>query len=153
MTRILLSLCASVFLSLLLSTSPAQASEDPVYTSFFSSVALGGYDPVAYFTENRPVEGSDDYSMDYQGAEWHFASAGNLALFQKNPEKYAPAYGGYCAWAVAKGSTAPGDPEYWSIENGRLYLNYNEEVHTKWRASLPHVIADADRQWPAILDK
>ena len=79
---------------------------EPVYTSFFSNKAIKGYDTVAYFTENKAVEGQAAFSTDYQGAKWLFSSQENLDLFIADPEKYAPQYGGYCAYAVAQNSTA-----------------------------------------------
>ena len=84
---------------------------DPTYTAFLSDKAIRGYDTVAYFTENKPVKGAEEFSYEYKGAQWLFSSAENLELFKAEPEKYAPQYGGYCAYAVSKGSTAPIKPE------------------------------------------
>ncbi|MGI9449241.1 MAG: YHS domain-containing (seleno)protein, partial [Geminicoccaceae bacterium] len=85
--------------ALALAATPALA-EDPVYTSSFSNVAVSGYDTVAYFSEGKPVEGSHDFTADYNGATWQFSSAANRDAFLENPERFAPQYGGYCAWAV-----------------------------------------------------
>ncbi|MEM6355700.1 MAG: YHS domain-containing (seleno)protein, partial [Pseudomonadota bacterium] len=90
----------------------ATAAEDPVYQSFLGT-AIDGTDPVAYFTEGKPVEGSSDFTHEWNGATWRFSSAENRDLFAGDPEKYAPQYGGYCAWAVAQGYTASTDPEAW----------------------------------------
>ncbi|MGB3627617.1 MAG: YHS domain-containing (seleno)protein, partial [Henriciella sp.] len=112
--------------------APAHADKAPVYTGTFSNTAVQGHDPVAYFTEGKPVKGSKKFSTTYQGAEFRFASAENLASFEANPEKYAPQYGGYCAWAVSQGYTAKGDADHWKIVDDKLYLNYNKKVQEDW---------------------
>jgi hypothetical protein len=130
--------------------APALATS-PVNKSLLGGVAIEGYDPVAYFTEGRPVEGRREHSYEWRDATWRFATAGNRELFAKEPERYAPRYGGYCAWAVAHGYTAGIDPEAWTIHEGRLYLNYSKEIEAKWRADLANQIAAADREWPKLL--
>jgi len=130
--------------------SPAAAA-DPVYTGFLSSTAVGGYDPVAYFKQGKPVKGSSQYSMKYKGATWKFSSKENLEAFKANPEKYAPQYGGYCAWAIAMGKTAAGDPKYWKIVGGKLYLNYDADIQKRWEKDVPGFIQKADTKWPAVL--
>ena len=130
--------------------SPAQA-KDEIYTGTFSSEAVDGYDTVAYFTEGKPVEGKDEFSYEYKGAEWLFSSAENLAKFKANPEKYAPQYGGYCAYAVSQGGTASGDPEVWAIHNGKLYLNYSKSVQKRWDVDRDGFIAKANANWPSVL--
>ncbi|UEM02859.1 YHS domain-containing protein [Skermanella rosea] len=132
---------------------PALAKEAVIYTGFFSSVAVGGYDPVAYFTQGRPVEGSKEFSTRWMDAEWRFASAANRDLFIAAPEKYAPQYGGYCAWAIAQNKTASGDPKLWKVVDGKLYLNYDQDVQQRWEKDIPGFIASADRNWPAVLGK
>ena len=124
---------------------------DPVYSSFWG-LAIRGTDPVAYFTEGRPVEGVAEHSFEYLGATWRFASAENKAAFEADPERYAPQYGGYCAWAVSQGYTASIDPEAWSIVEGRLYLNYSKEVMKTWLADRDGHIARADASWPGLRD-
>ena len=104
----------------LLAAVPAQAAKDQVYTAWPSDLAVSGYDAVAYFTEGRAVEGSDDFKLEHNGAEWRFASAENREAFAANPVKYAPQYGGYCAWAVSQGYTASTDPEAWKNVEGKL---------------------------------
>jgi len=126
---------------------------EPIYTATFSNVAIKGYDPVAYFTDNAPVQGSETYQYPWQGAVWYFSSAKNLALFKANPEQYAPQYGGYCAYAVANGKTAKIDPSQFSIVDGKLYLNYNAKIQSRWLEQRDHYIGLADRHWPAILAK
>ncbi|MCB1694112.1 MAG: YHS domain-containing protein [Pseudomonadales bacterium] len=131
---------------------PALAKDDPFYTGFFSNVAVGGMDPVAYFTDGKPVEGNKSFRTEYKGVEFHFASAEHLALFKADPEKYVPQYGGYCAWAVSQGKTAKGDPEYWKIVDGKLYLNYSEDIQKKWEKDIPGFIKSADANWPRVLE-
>ncbi len=129
----------------------AFADTDPVYTGRFSNLAVQGYDPVAYFTVGEPTKGSRDFSTNYQGAEFRFASQENLNAFLEEPEAYAPQYGGYCAWAVAQGYTAKGDARHWKIVDGKLYLNYNRKVQSDWEADVPGFIQSADVNWPTIL--
>ena len=128
---------------------PAAAAEPPVYAT--GGIAINGYDPVAYFTEGKPVEGSPDHTSDWEGATVQFSSAANKALFDGDPEKYAPKYGGYCAYAVSKGYTASTDPAAWSIHEDRLYLNYSKSVRALWAARKRHHIEQADKNWPSVL--
>ncbi|MEC7290989.1 MAG: YHS domain-containing (seleno)protein, partial [Pseudomonadota bacterium] len=100
-------------------TAPAAfADKDPIYTAKRSNIALQGYDTVAYFTIGEPTKGSADFSTTYNGAEFRFVSEENLNLFLGDPQKYAPQYGGYCAWAVAQGKTAKGDARRWAVVDG-----------------------------------
>lgn len=128
---------------------PADAGQK-IYTGWFSDVAIKGYDPVAYFTDGKPVEGSDSYSTQWQGATWHFASAEHRDLFKKNPDRYAPQYGGHCAYAVAQGNLVKIDPQAWTIVDDKLYLNYSASVQKKWQADRGAFINQADQQWPSI---
>lgn len=138
--------------SLFLTPVTVKAGESPVYTGFLSSLAVNGYDPVAYFKEGRPVEGKSDHTLEYKGAEWHFASQENREAFRQNPDQYAPQYGGYCAWAVAQGYTAKGDPMNWRVVNGKLYLNYNADIQTRWERDIPGNIKSAEQNWPRIIE-
>ena len=142
----LLAACAS-----LLQPSAAQAA-DPVYTGTFSSLAVDGHDPVAYFTMGKPVEGSADYEYEWNGATWRFASQENLESFKADPGKFAPQYGGYCAWAVLQGYTASADPDAWKIVDGKLYLNYSKDVQQRWSEDIPGNIAKADGNWPKVIE-
>lgn len=130
-------------------TQPAWAAEPPVYAT--NGIAINGYDPVAYFTESKPVPGVDAHSSDWDGATLIFASAENKAMFDAEPEKFAPKYGGYCAYAVSKGYTATTDPAAWSIHEDRLYLNYSRSVRALWSARKRHHIKQADANWPQVL--
>jgi YHS domain-containing protein len=121
-----------------------------VNSSFLGGVAIEGTDPVAYFRDGRPVEGSSDYEHEWMGATWRFVSAANRDAFAADPEKYAPQYGGYCAWAVSQGYTAKIDPEAWKIVDGRLYLNYSKDVQAQWSEDIPGNISKGDANWPKI---
>lgn len=114
-------------------------------------VAIEGADPVAYFTEDAYVQGSAEFTHDWNGATWHFASAANRDLFASDPDAYAPSYGGFCAWAVSQGYTAPVDPTAWSIVDGQLYLNYDANIQARWQKDIPGNIAQADENWPGVL--
>ena len=130
--------------------APAFAAKDPVFTSW--GLAIRGTDPVAYFTQGRPVKGDAAYSHIYDGAEFRFSSAENRDLFAANPEKYAPQYGGYCAWAVSLGYTASTVPEAFTIVDDKLYLNYSLGVRSQWEADRDNRIQQADANWPAVLN-
>lgn len=135
----------------LLCLLPAVALAAPrVNKSFFGGVALDGYDPVAYFTEGRPVEGRAELRHEWNGAVWHFSTPEHRDLFAADPAKYAPQYGGYCAWAVSQGYTADIDPDAWKIVDGKLYLNYDLEVQKRWEQDVPGNIRKADEQWPRL---
>ena len=129
----------------------AAMAKEPVYQSLFGT-AIDGTDPVAYFTEGRPVEGSSEFTHDWNGASWRFSTAENRDLFAADPELYAPQYGGYCAWAVSQGYTASTDPEAWKIVDGKLYLNYSLSVQRKWETDVAGHIAAGDGNWPKVLD-
>jgi len=126
-------------------------SKDAVNTTLFGKAAIHGYDPVAYFTDGKPVMGKDEFVFEWSGAKWHFATAEHRDTFKSAPEKYAPRYGGYCAYAVSQGHVADIDPNAWSIVDGKLYLNYDADVQKKWKADIPGYIAKADRNWPGVV--
>jgi len=131
---------------------PAASAEPAIYTSAFDDIAVQGYDPVAYFTEGKPVKGTKGFATTWNGAEFRFASAANRDAFKANPEKYAPQYGGYCAWAVSQGYTAKGDAKHWKIVDGKLYLNYNTSVQKKWEGDIPGFISAANTNWPDVIN-
>jgi len=115
--------------------------------------AINGYDPVAYFTEQKPVKGSKDFSYNYKKATWHFSSQQNMDLFKANPDKYAPKYGGYCAYGLSNGYKAPTEADAWSIVDEKLYLNYNTEVREEWNKEQKQRIINADQNWPVVKTK
>lgn len=115
--------------------------------------AVHGYDVVAYFEAGAPVKGDPAVDYEWNGATWWFSTQKNLALFRGKPEKYAPRYGGYCAWAVSRGYTADIDPDVWTIHGDRLYLNYNSKFQKKWSKDIPGNISRGDANWPGVLEK
>jgi YHS domain-containing protein len=128
-----------------------QAAEDANLVFFNDSgIAIRGTDPVAYFREGRPVAGSESFSYEWGNATWLFSSAENRDLFASDPERYAPAYGGFCAWAVSQGYTAAIDPNAWKIVDDRLYLNANTSIQRRWERDIPGHIDKADQNWPGI---
>jgi YHS domain-containing protein len=129
----------------------AFAKKAAVYTGFISGVGAGGYDVVSYFN-GGPKKGSAKYAASYNGAKWYFTSAENMKAFQASPGKYAPAFGGYCAYAVANGVTAAGNPKLWKIVGGRLYLNLNKAAQSRWNADIPGNISSANANWPKVLN-
>ena len=138
-------------LALVVFSSTALANNN-IYTGWFSNRALSGYDAVTFFTEGKAVKGNSLHKLKLEGVEWYFSSTANLEAFKKNPNKYMPQYGGFCAWAVAeKKQRAPGDPNYWKIVDGKLYLNYDANVQDKWLKDVPGFIRKADKNWPGML--
>lgn len=125
------------------------AAEPPVFSR--GGAAISGYDPIAYFTEGEPVQGSADHSVTWRGATWQFASAENMAMFEGDPEAYAPQFGGYCAYAVARGYTAKTEPEAWTVHNDKLYLNFSLGVRRRWRRDIDTEIANGEANWPGVL--
>ena len=142
-------LVAGIVTAGLLFAQPAASAVKPVNQDFFGT-AVEGVDVVAYFTERRAVLGSDRHTFRWKGATWRFASQEHRDLFAAAPERYAPQYGGYCAYAVAKGGTAGIDPEAWSIVRGKLYLNLSPEIQERWLEDVPGYIERADARWPAL---
>ena len=147
-----LSLLKTSFITIALLLPVNVMATAEIYTSFFSNLAVGGYDTVAFFSENMPVEGKSKFSFKYKDTEWRFNSQENLDLFIATPEKYAPQYGGYCAWLVAMNDLAMGDPQYWKIVDGKLYLNYDAEIKAKWLVDIPGFIKKANMNWPGVLN-
>ena len=124
---------------------------EKIYTGFFSNKAAGGYDVVAYFKDNKAVEGRKEFQYEWQGADWYFSSESHLNAFMHNPTAYAPQYGGHCAWAIAtKNDLVKGSPHYWKIVNGKLYLNYNNSIQNKWLKDIEKFITEGDRNWPDL---
>ncbi len=115
-------------------------------------IAIRGTDPVAYFTADQPVVGRKEFSHDWAGATWYFASAQNRDVFRAEPSQYAPQYGGFCAWAVAaKGRLYSTQPKNWSIVAGKLYLNYSDKIQDIWEADRQEFIKQGDVRWPEII--
>jgi YHS domain-containing protein len=117
------------------------------------SDAIRGYDAVAYFTEGKPVKGVPEFAYQWKDAKWYFTSRKNLETFSAHPEQYAPQFGGYCAFGTAGGHKAPTDPAAWTIVDGKLYLNYNNDVKKMWVKDTIGYIKKANEQWVLIKDK
>ncbi len=138
-------------LAVLLSLSAS--SPKPAVNTQSDNLALRGYDAVAYFTEGQAIRGLAQFETTWNGAKWRFASADHRDRFVNAPDRFAPQFGGYCAWAVGHGYTADGDPEVWKIVDDRLYLNYSKRVQRKWEANIPEFIRHGLANWPAVLAK
>ena len=144
------ALFVALFLGAVASIAPAAAGEIQNYT--VDGVAIGGTDPVGYFTDGDVVKGSADFAHEYDGVVWHFANAANRDAFAADPAKYAPAYGGYCAYGVSLGSKFETDPHAWTIVDGKLYLNKTLTVRDIWSEDIPGNLQKADANWNSIRD-
>jgi YHS domain-containing protein len=121
------------------------------YNTLFAGLGAKGYDVVSYFTDGKPVPGSERYAFDYRGVSWRFASAEHRDLFAKSPAKYAPQYGGFCTWGVAQGKLFDVDPvNGWTIHEGKLYLNFNAELNGTFQGDPAGFIAKAEKNWPKL---
>jgi YHS domain-containing protein len=127
------------------------AQKSAVYAP--DGIALNGYDAVAFFTQAKPVKGSADYSFKWNGANWLFSSKADLESFKRSPEKYAPQYGGYCAYGTAQGHKAPTQADTWTIVDDKLYFNYNLKVKELWGKSRSAFIDSANKNWVLLKDK
>ena len=136
-------------LVLVLSTFSVHAGEDPIFA--IDGIAIRGYDSVAYHTEGRPVPGSADITYEYKGAVWQFASAENRDLFVADPERYAPQYGGYCAYGLSKGYAVKTEADAFAVRDGKLYFNYNREVLKTWKKDPEGYIVKADENVLEVL--
>ena len=145
------STAGAVTLTLALGAVAALGAMPARATTFTEDgLAIRGYDPVAYFDEGAPVEGSAEFETEHDGTTYRFSSAENLAAFEADPERYAPQYGGYCAYAVAFGSKAPTDPEAWKVVDGKLYMNLSKRIQSRWEEDIPGFIEKADANWPEL---
>ena len=146
LTSVLLIFCALFFVSC--------ADENKLSVNGSSQgVAIKGYDPVAYFTDSKPVKGKQDLSYNWMDSNWHFSCKENLEQFKSNPAKYAPQYKGYCAFALSRGDLADISPEAWAIVDGKLYLNFNLDINSAWEQDKVNYIKKADRHWAEIEGK
>ena len=138
---------------LLISISTSLMAKNGFNASSQTSLAIHGYDPVAYFKEAGPQPGDEVFSYEYQGVTWQFANQQNRQSFVDSPENYLPQYGGFCAYAASKNAIADVDPLAWTIDQGKLYLNYNVGVRDRWRADQSANIIKADGFWPELVNK
>lgn len=141
---------ATLALALALAAVPAAAvaADSPYFTE--DGIALGGHDPVAYHVQGGPAAGDAAHTAEWGGVTWRFASAANRDAFLADPARYAPAYGGYCAYGVSQGYLVSVDPAAWTIVDGRLYLNYSQSVRRTWEKDIPGHIAAAETAWPGL---
>lgn len=138
-----------LFLTLHVATWAQKEEQKPeIYTSTVG--AINGYDVIDYFKEGKPVLGKSEFTFSWKGASWHFSNQENLETFKSDPERYAPMYGGYCAFGMANGYKAPTQPDAWTIVNGKLYFNYNTKVQQEWRSNQKEFIEKADLNWPEV---
>ena len=135
----------SLALLLLTGFSVIAAGESPA-----GNVAIKGYDPVSYFKAGKALKGNESFSFRWHNMTWYFINIENMDLFANSPEKYAPQYDGYCAWAMAEARKAQTDPEVWKIVGGKLYLNCSKTAYEKWSRDIPGNIKKADENWLKI---
>ncbi|MEO5911070.1 MAG: YHS domain-containing (seleno)protein [Pelobium sp.] len=138
-----------LFLAFTVGLSTSLSAQDKTIFQNKEGAAIKGYDVVAYFKENKAVKGNDQFTYEWKDAKWYFANKENLKTFRANPEKFAPQYGGYCAYGYSKGYAAPTIPEAFAVIDGKLYLNYNEQVQQIWKKDIPGYIIKADANYKA----
>lgn len=148
MKKVTILLLATVCLAVRLEAQKAE-----VFST--AGKAIKGYDPVAFFTDNKAVKGADSLTVKWKNAQWYFASRASLEKFAANPEAYAPQYGGYCAYGASdgEGHKAPTETDTWTVANGKLYFNYNKKVKELWMKKQDELILKADANWVNIKDK
>ena len=129
--------------------TPATAAKAEIFAP--GGKAIRGTDPVAYFAQGKPVAGKPDFTHEWKGATWYFSSAANRDRFKENPERWAPQYGGYCAYGVAQGYAVKIEVDQWSVVDGKLYLNYSRSVQRTWKQDIPGYIREANKRWPEVL--
>ena len=134
-----------LIISLLSLATGTPATESPIFST--KDGAIRGYDPVAYFKQDKAVKGRDDIVHLWKGATWHFASTENRDLFRNDPEVYAPAFGGYCAYAMSKGNHESSEPQAFEIRDGVLYLNYSQVIRQTWLKDVAGNVTQALDYW------
>ncbi|MFZ0606096.1 MAG: YHS domain-containing (seleno)protein [Xanthobacteraceae bacterium] len=145
-----LAVLSGLFFTLAAGVPMAPAAAGRFVVNWHTGLAIDGYDPVAFFTDGKPVAGSDDYELHYGGVVWRFANIGNRAAFAASPDVYMPQYGGYDPIGMAQGIAVPGNPNTWLIIGERLFFFYNDDRREKFAANPDRVTTPADRAWPAV---
>ena len=145
-----LSFVAAASPFFLIPTAHAAKGKGPTYIDK-KGHAIKGYDTVAYFTENKPVVGKPEFQHQWKHATWFFSSQANLDLFKSAPEKYAPQYGGYCAYAIAIDRLVPIDPTQFTVLDNKLYLNYSPRIQRRWEKNRDNYLRDSEKNWPKLL--
>ena len=143
------SLLSAMVWPLVLATALLAQTAPAIYTTK-SNLALSGYDAVSYFKDGKPVAGKPEFSYKWMDATWQFSSAENRDAFKAEPKKYAPQYGGYCAFGTSQGHLVSGDPQAWKVVNEKLYLNYNKDVQKFWLQDIPGYVQKADENYPKL---
>jgi YHS domain-containing protein len=136
---------------MLFSTATVYAQKAEIFQK--DGFAIRGFDAVAFFKESKPVMGEEKNSYEWKGARWLFSSGANLESFKSDPEKYAPQYGGYCAYGMADGHKAPTETDTWTIIDNKLYFNYNRKVKEMWSKDTKGFIEKANVNWPELKNK
>lgn len=137
--------------TVLIISAGVSAQKSSVYVT--NGMAINGYDAVAYFKESKAVKGSSEFSYTWNNAAWYFSNKENQESFKAAPEKFAPQYGGYCAYGTSEGHKAATEPDAWAIVNNKLYFNYNKDVKALWLKDTNKLIEKANKNWPEIKDK
>jgi len=138
---------------ILISINHSVLAKNGINADSKSGLAIQGYDAVAYFKQSQPQRGDEAFSHEYKGVTWRFANQHNLQSFIDTPEDYIPQYGGFCAFAASRNAIASVDPKAWTIDEGKLYLNYSLGVRNKWRGDQKSNIKKADGFWPELVKK
>ncbi len=146
-----LGLAAAAAIAVIVVPGQAQTSTPRVNVLSGKNIAVHGYDVVSYFVEGKPMRGRAEFSVESNGARWLFATAEHKILFEQAPDKYLPAFGGYCAYGVSRGYLVKIDPDSWTIDNGKLYLNYDKSVRDIWLKDVGGYIVKADAQFPKLV--
>jgi len=141
---LVLSLCAAL---------PLLAQTKSLLNLDKQNLAIQGYDPLAYFTDNKPVKGKPEFKSTYSGATYYFVSAEHKTQFDKEPAKYEPVFGGYCAYGVSRNKLVEIDPEAFQIMDGRLLLQYSKGVRTDFNKDAKGNLGKAKANWPGLVDK
>jgi hypothetical protein len=152
MTRLTRRFALALFALFLVPAAALAEAKSPEIWTDMHGQALKGYDAVAYHLERRPVKGDEKFMVEWKGAKWLFSSAQNRDRFLADPERWAPQYGGYCAWGIATDKTVGINPTIFRIFDDKLYLNLNMKVHKTWLANRHGFIAEANEKWPAVLE-
>ena len=150
--RTIIAFATAIALTAGAAVVPAAAA-GPDVNATITGLALRGYDPVAYFTDGKPLPGDYKITARYNGATYRFASQEHKNLFEADPVKYLPQYGGFCAFGAAQGLKVDGDPSVWKIVDGKLYLNLAPPVYDRWSADIPGYVKSANDNWPSLKDK